>query len=32
MSTSVLAVQVRFAFYLVQIGIMGWWAFRLVAG
>jgi uncharacterized MAPEG superfamily protein len=31
-STSVPAVQVRFAFYLVQIGIMGWWAFRLLAG
>jgi uncharacterized MAPEG superfamily protein len=31
-SPSVPAVQVRFAFYLVQIGIMGWWALRLLAG
>jgi uncharacterized MAPEG superfamily protein len=30
-STSVLAVQVRFAFYLAQIAILGWWAIRLLA-
>ena len=31
-STSVPAVQARFAFYLAQIGIMGWWAVQLLAG
>lgn len=30
-STSVPAVQLRFAFYLAQMGIMGCWAFRLLA-
>ena len=29
-STSVLAVQVRFPFYLAQLVIMGWWAIRLL--
>jgi len=29
-STSVRAVQVRFAFYLAQLVIMGWWAIRLL--
>ena len=29
-STSIPAVQVRFAFYLAQIAIMGWWAIRLL--
>jgi len=29
-STSVPAVQVRFAFYLAQIGVMAWWAIRLL--
>jgi uncharacterized MAPEG superfamily protein len=29
-STSIPAVQLRFGFYLAQIGIMGWWAFRLL--
>lgn len=32
LSTSVPAVQVRFAFYLAQVGIMGWWAVRLLGG
>ena len=32
LSTSVQAVQIRFAFYLVQVGIMGWWAIRLLFG
>lgn len=31
-STSVPAIQVRFAFYLAQIAIMGWWAIRLLCG
>ena len=31
-STSVPAVQVRFAFYIVQVAIMGWWAVRLLWG
>lgn len=30
-STSVPAVQARFAFYLAQIAIMGWWAIRLLS-
>lgn len=32
LSTSVPAIQVRFAFYLVQLGIMAWWALRLLLG
>lgn len=31
-STSVPAVQLRFAFYLTQVAIMGWWAARLLLG
>ena len=29
-STSIPAVQLRFAFYLAQVGIMGWWAIHLL--
>ena len=31
-STSIPAVQIRFAFYLAQIGIMLWWAMLLLFG
>lgn len=31
-STSIPAIQVRFAFYLAQLGILAWWAVRLVFG
>jgi hypothetical protein len=30
-STSVMAVQIRFAFYIAQIVIMSWWAVQLLA-
>lgn len=32
LSTSIPAIQVRFAFYLAQIVIMGWWAIHLLCG